>query len=279
MRRALPFFFFLLLVNQGFAKEIHLFTPEGFQASDYNLQLGSAEPGDEFVFPSGRKMECKKFLGQGYTTRVYEVSVDGKILALRVPRSRELSRNSYYQEGKTVNFINHTLRGFERLRGQNVPVVTVHEGVPGQYALVDYVKTDFTLEEFFLEKKPLDHEEKFLARAKLLEFAKNTAHITAIGDFNFTQLAFDSENKRWVLLDWTDGIETMDLTPNSGEHLFGLEHKTKILSMNNSSWTKNLFNDLNKTVILARLEIPRCAKLYEEIAKQQNISVPGRKTD
>lgn len=254
------------------ARDFQLFTAAGYPVKDYNSLIAQAQPGDRFVFSNGRVMEVRGFLGQGFTTKIFDVTVEGKPFALRLPQSA-IYTGAPPSELSDVSFIDETLEGYKTLSQEGVPLVKVHEGLKGQYALVEKVEKAFTLKQFLFRPDNIPHEQLFLARQQLKDFVEKTAHLTFIGDFHEEQLIFDAKTNQWLLLDWTNQVGKYVPTGFMGAHLFD-ENKQYVYKIRYgaSAWTEAIFKELDGVVGGIRMPSSRgmqqgCASLYQAIAE------------
>lgn len=196
--------FFLLLGGLLFAEPIELF-PDGIQSPQYYQLLAKAfEAGAELKFPDGSHFKVKKYLGEGFVTRVFQVEVlnpkpgEPKEMALRLP----MGGGAYY-----ADFINQTQKGYEPLRSEGIAIPKLFRSTQSQYCAMEYIPHDFDGEAFLMNSQRWGPEVAREARAALVEFARQAALMGTIGDFKPEQLVYQIENKRWVLLDWTGTLK------------------------------------------------------------------------
>ncbi len=196
--------FIHLLVS---AKSVELFSDKNF-TKNYNSKVkpDNVQQGD-ILKVHEHDFEVLSFLGKGNTTYVYEVRQQGRsgTFALRVPK-KSGSFNSTYTYSE---FISMTIKGYQLLEEQGVPIPKIYEYYNENYILTERLYPQFTLTEFIsnFETKSFSQTHKLtfdLAKNSLADFLKTMSGFTKIGDFRFDQVVYDKE-KGWVLLDWTDG--------------------------------------------------------------------------
>lgn len=270
----LPVFFFALflsLFQNTQAADIHLFKKDGKPSDDYSRQLNLAKDGDFFVFPNGKKIKMKKFIGRGNTTNIFQVEVEGKSYALRLPKL-DAADDVLRSEDEILSFIDDTIDGYKTLNGAGLPTVKIHDAHKGQYILVDYVKPAFTLDQFLKNPALLSEEDWLLARTKLMEFAKKSAPFSNIGDFRFDQMAFDKEKNEWVLLDWMhspDPKHKFDPTHTSfADHIFNQNYQGPFRTNPGSKdWSKQVLQEIDREIRKERLRLNEaaCSTRFESL--------------
>lgn len=205
-------------------------------------QLLSLKNGDFLNFSDGSRFQIDKVLGYGGTTIIFALQHEPD-LALRVPIN-----------SNRIGMIRAFVEGYEALRRDGVSTVEILEVSPDfEYAIVERLPSRlYSLAEFVSGKNlrglnynpenlnaygrffvppilafaSLMHGERPSISTKMraemrqafIEFSHQARHFAKIGDFKFEQIAYDADNKRWVLFDWSDGH--IQYVSGKGENLF-----------------------------------------------------------
>lgn len=214
-----------LWAGLGFGAPVHLFTEDGAQVENYRVLLEALQEGDTLHFPDGRSFVFQGNLGNGYTTQVMRVTLPGgtEELALRVPAN--VGRVS----GRPFPaYVDHTLDGFEELRGSRVPMARVYGGARGQYVLAELIPHRLNGWNFLhmLDDPAFARREGYTpAQLRRLEeamvrFAGTTTEFSHIGDFKPDQLVFNEARGEWVLLDWMSGSRPAEALSEGYQGIF-----------------------------------------------------------
>ena len=149
-----------------------------------------------------------KELGSGNTSRVFEISHNGKSFALRVPK-HEGNFNTF---SKYVDYIDAFKLGHKILEKQNVRVPKIHNYESSKFLLVEQLelKNSFDLEKLFFYEENIDLKVRKQALDSLTDFIKSIAPFSEIRDFNLSQLVFSPFENQWILLDWTHSHSLID---------------------------------------------------------------------
>lgn len=222
-------FFFLTSVAHG--KKFFFYLPHVSRQADLHFTLEHSQvlPGDIIIAPDGEQFTFVKHLNLisgADTNYIMEVEPSraypgqkGKTVILRLPR--DIPDRLY---------ISQTIQGYGSLNEHSVPVPQLYHYRINHYAVQEKVNVAFTADQFFGEPSTIDKNTLKKAEKALVKFGTTLAPFVRVGDFRSDQIAYDAENDRWVLLDWT------------GEHrMLGENFSLKSTPFTTSSF--NLFAD------------------------------------
>ena len=160
----------------------------------YRDELLDIKKGDIVRFSDGRRFTIQGALGEGGTTRVFDI---GNGRALRLPSSAAncCKWNQYILDNGPI---------LDRA-GVPVPQVYVEESSKlGHYVVVEKVQVRTTLADALSDlsrgRMTLAEFEQYVP--SLVEFARSTASLSYISDFKPAQLGWTGQ--KWVLLDWAN---------------------------------------------------------------------------
>jgi predicted CopG family antitoxin len=221
----MSFFIFILFWLVAFtaeAKTIYMLgqSPQ-FLEQDYDEKVKTIEPGDTLVFENEHEIKTAadmvrftiglfspkkttsfkvgKKLGVGGTTIIYEL-LGFPERVLRIPKSDKITRKGVHY----IRYINFTIDGFEPLRESAIALPTIFESSPLRFVVVERFNSKLTLELFMLYPNTFSSEEAEKMLSELKVFAWSTREFRRIGDLNPSQILYDYDTHRWVLIDWTD---------------------------------------------------------------------------
>jgi hypothetical protein len=192
-------------VRPALAAEITLTTVESQDGKsllkrpvNYDQLVDALVEGDVVVFSDGTKIALGKFLGQGNTNRVFAISEDKVI---RIPRVNDDIKISY----TTSSIPRITLKGYEPIQKYSVHAVRVYPELSreSEYVIAERVQPKFDLAWYNENRSKFDSAAKKKLDQELIEFARSTSDFIRIGDFATGQVAY-TEERGWMLLDWTD---------------------------------------------------------------------------
>lgn len=267
--------------SKASAKEYVLFAvgSNGFSqpVSNYDSIVSSLRRGDVVRFTDGKSFKLGRDLhgGRGSMSRIFSVQ-DPKGAALRFPQS---------SNPLVLDMINRSIDGYSALSEAGVPTVSVHDSKRRQYVLVDQIQSKFiTAEEFFREPNRVSRTMKSKMVNQLIEFAKTTAYFRHIGDFGLSQIVYDAQGERWLLLDWTAGHVSMarqsasGATKNCFEHVF--DHVLKDQSRSRKNWITSVQLKINQAIQERQAKIQSSPMLLERLRTIDEKIVPnGRATN
>lgn len=177
---------------------------------EYQLRLRSAGRGDILVFEGGVEFKIEGYLGQGYTTRVYDLG-NGKALRVPLGQAFENKATQVVVDGGFYNRSYLASQSSLEKAGVVVPKLFVSESAAsGSYLVVERIEVRYTMQDFIdMYKKGKISAEALASRygPALKTFAESTAQLTYIGDFKPSQVGWDEVHRRFVLLDWTNGVD------------------------------------------------------------------------
>lgn len=252
---------FVLWGALALAAEVRLYQ-NGNQVEDYNGLIRELKLGDVIVFDDGSRFRFVDRIGEGDTTRILQVAPEARRpgeperMALRVPYA---SGDYYTSNGQRpyTDFINLTIEGYPLFDRVGGIVPRRYRSATSQYIAVEMVPHDYTLHNFLRDSK-IPEEERKVAEAALLDFAKATVGLDSIGDFHPRQLVYSRENNRWTLLDWTSASKKFWFPQLQRDHIFGDVFANRIAGTNDMPWnevryelparTESLLNRLDKAI-------------------------------
>ncbi len=215
------FIFLLLLPFSLVAETFELFVG-GYPHYQYDelIREKQLKKGDVLVFSNGESFRFEGFLGRGNTTAILDI---GNGRALRVP----LEAGEFEIRGQEPipysDFIDYFIKGHQKYRQVDLPMVELHSYTYGEYAEVERVSS-FSLQDFIdLYPKGSGHQklspaEIEMYRSALMEFARSLWGFTFIADFRPEQILWNRKLRRWVFGD----LQTFEHTwsPGRWEHPF-----------------------------------------------------------
>lgn len=244
---------FLAVSLSAWGKDVVLFDPQtGHRAQNYDELVRKISKGDTLVFSDGFSGKVEKLLGQGATTKVFQVEYEGKKAALRIPPSTGNLRTmpmSYFE------FINETLEGYPALEKEHIPIPTMLRAKKSEYVLMEKVNFDFSLGDFLRAPSRINDIERDQATKALLRFAQKAAKLDSIGDFHVEQLVYSPDKHEWVLLDWAKGTRSHEpKLLGSSTHIFSIEKHDSHFRYGAkgyrtpTAWEISIFKRLDETV-------------------------------
>jgi len=272
---------FALAVCSSEAKEIHPFR-DGVQVEEYSELLArkAVHESDVFVLGDGNKFSVIDYIDEGSTTILYRVSPldrrahEPEQMALRLPRG--YGQYPFMAGHLTyTDFINITVRNYRHLYSLGIALPELYRFHRGQFAAVEIVEYDFTLEDFLEYPDTLSPEDRRLARRDLRRFARRTLTLSDIEDFKASSLVYQRAKRRWVLIDWMNVVERRWRRRAQRDHVFGDGFQTRHLTAYDlfgravsrrspSEWESQIFDELDRTIGWSRLlwhPIRTCASL------------------
>jgi hypothetical protein len=241
------------------SKEVELFTPSGRQVEDYEIKLQAIEDGDLISFQKGayKFQVIGEALGSGGTTKIYKVVVKApskmkdKEVALRVPlHSGDTLYDEFRHVTPYVDFIDEFRTGIRHARRNGIKTPEIYLFESKQFVAVEVIPKSFDLKEFLSEDYAIDPSVKAKAEEALIKFAKESAHLAKIGDFNPVQLAYRKDTNEWVLLDSSKGTQVWDQYQD-----YVMEHSISIpknASPEHAEWLRSINQRIKETSLTER---------------------------
>lgn len=223
-----PVFFWANLV---WGAEYELFRRRA-PIDNYPQVIDSLQTDDILKFDGEHRFRFLKLLGSGNSTTVLLVEPlvrregDPAQMALRIPRGEgkhpviELS----YSE-----VLNKFIAAYPILMRNGVVVPQMYHSVRGEFAAMEVIGEGPLLRDFF---RTVNHAERskivrvqesvYVTQKKdaLKFFARSTARLRKIWDFNDQQIIYEENRRRWVLLDWLDASPHRWYLPWQGNTVF-----------------------------------------------------------
>ncbi|MGI4992361.1 hypothetical protein ACRXCV_07020 [Halobacteriovorax sp. GFR7] len=211
----LKYTFLIFILNfSAWSADLYLFNSDDSFNDSYreNIFSGDLKAGEN-IHLKNKVVTFKEILGSGNTTLILNVYDEGlqRNLALRLPHGNEEKQYTLY-DGK--KFINYSYEGYSELNETDLSIPKIHEYEKSSYLLVDLIKNDFDLKEYFNHIETITSDQKVLVENALIEFAKESAIYQSIGDFHNEQLVYSMSKRKWFLLDWSSG-HTLARQPSS----------------------------------------------------------------
>lgn len=212
-----------LFTSQVHARDIELFDASGERVANYDELVQGIREGDVMRFADGEAFVVESRLGHGDTTqvlRVHRPGAEAEAFALRVRLSRRIPND----------FINMMITAHPTLEQAGVRVPRMRGNLRNQYVLMEVVPHDFDGRQFLrmLDQPPGGGQARDAlmgrARQAFLRFARETATVSAIGDFRPEQMVYSVANDRWTLLDWTFADRLQG--PAAGDYTGAFRHWT-----------------------------------------------------
>lgn len=190
------------------ADPIELFQSNGVPIEYYEESLAGLVVGDELQFSDGSLYKLLSTCKSGGSTCVFEV-MRLKPNTAKEPTVIRLEKHARGYTSGYAQTLKQYIAGYNSLAEEKTAPIPEMKASSVEYAEMEKVKYDFTFEEFFTnpDKVGADYE---LARRGLKDFASELAVFVQIGDFGHDQVVFDSENKKWKLLDWGMGHKKIE---------------------------------------------------------------------
>ena len=173
----------------------------------YDQAVKALKAGDVVTFPGGKKFKLGEKLGEGKTTQIFAIEGDPHSV-LRIP---SFSGPAEGAEFHIQEYLAVTAHAYPKLKAAGVPVPELKEYVEDQFIVMERVGKNgmVGLDQFLSATPPLPGSEEMAK--KLVEFGRQTAVFTHLGDFHEGQLGYDLERKQWVLYDWGDLHKVLNL--------------------------------------------------------------------
>lgn len=198
------FSFIMALSLSSLAKDIHLRFKNGLRKFNYSklIKKENLKAGDKIYVSKNRYFIYEGYLGEGNSTRVFSVKDPQRpgSFAIRLPKEESFFKFNSQNGFPLLNFF---IRSHVDLKEQNVSIPELYDFEGANYALVEKVDIEFGMDKFMARPDLIDKETYKIAEEALLEFVKEVARFSYIGDFCGEQMVFDRKRKKWVLLDWS----------------------------------------------------------------------------
>lgn len=197
------FFIAIFFLNTSFGIG-PLFLPNGEQTKNYYkiLDTDKLKEGERIYVSEDKYFIYKEKLGQGGVTLVLKVLMPTtkEEVALRLPYSQLKKLN------RARANIDYFAWGDYLLERQNINKPKILEHVDSQYNVVELIPHSFTLNDLVASKQgTYSNKIKSEATHALAAFYKSLAGFEDLSDFNPDQLVYNHKEKKWYLIDWSDG--------------------------------------------------------------------------
>jgi hypothetical protein len=218
------------------------------------------------VVLDNKKYIVTKLLGQGNTSKIYEIKADRKTYALRLPKST----GQFNTFSKYEDYIDSFKLGHSTLESQGLRVPRIIDYSEREFVIVERLLLDesFDLEELFFYPETINSTDKENAILALKDFAKQSANFEQIKDFHLKQLSYSPKENKWILIDWThshklanevDSKQVLDidlLHSHWRNDVYyrkgGRSEIDKIPDYNPDTSIKNLFKEIDQIVTTQR---------------------------
>ena len=176
------------------SEQYNLPTPK----KNYNETVKLISAGDSIQFSNNQSFKVVKFLGQGFTSKIFEIE-DGKVIRIA-------------KETRYIRFISEYLKGHQGLIDSEIPIVKVYPEISSsfEYVIAEKVEGELNLSRFIYKhhefQESLGKVKYDLMVEELKNFMLSTHQFEAIDDFKAEQLIWDTANEKWILLDWLQHI-------------------------------------------------------------------------
>lgn len=216
--------------------------------------------GDILKMPDGREFRFEGLLGRGMRTYVYRAiqtapldEVTNTPIALKIPlTSSKLTLASMSSYTETIQqFFNH---GINTVKIIHTPATKITP-----YIAIELLPQTLPLTSAIsVASKKGNNSAEYKA---LLKFAKETAHLTKVGDTHIEQLVFDEVKKEYVLLDGENFVRKYTGSPLTKNEPNILTGEYSLLSTGRSVYIpvseeeEQLITDIENTIEKERLKI------------------------
>lgn len=238
------FYYSFFYINNVNAASYNLFQLNEFgrprATSNYDQIVENLYPGDEVEFTNGKKIRIGKFIGSGVFTRVFEV--DGNpSQVLRIP----LKSNS-------CDMMNAFLEGQKKLLDSGGPVVKNFDFLPGEFAVVERIRTKgtqpFDFYDFLRPKSQVPKDLKQKMSEAAIEFAREMAKYDYISDFKRAQVLFDEVEGKWKIADLGGSVKIMKgMTPDLSDYPYRTIGSELFEGLANTEFLRELYERFEKT--------------------------------
>jgi hypothetical protein len=271
-------FTFLSFPEILFAKVVELFLANGDAVENYLQKIDSIESGDSVQFSDGSLIKIDRFLGSGTQTAIFSLK-DNPELVIRIPRPSQFKTLEQVQAG-----LSSYVEGYHSLERFDVPHVKILAGLKTEYLMVNKIpETALSLDKF-LNESVVESVDRKKASKALVHFMIKSAGFGIFGDFNPSQLRYDSTKDQWQLIDWDNHHDPAFEIETDGK--VGLRYsRTPMIddvfreAKNNSTgnWIEELHNLIRKEVLDERLRIlqqnPDLALEYVNLSELKNTPI------
>jgi len=260
-------------IHVAFGDTVVLFEQPGHPVHELEEKVKNLKSGDIVVFSKGKEFKLGPLINCGHTTCIFHLA-NTKERVIRIPISSDsfVKRNTTYS---IPDFINYLIDGKSLLDEQGIPSVHIYESKRREYAVVDWVDSMGTLEDYLLKPSHFPPELKQKMRDELFEFAYTTRGVTSLGDFRADQLHY-SKDQGWILLDWTDHHQQFKFNDLfTSKNVFETQVFSRSFYLNahfadqkHAEWYEELKESLTKSIQSARKDdvamraIRSCLKFF-----------------
>jgi len=230
---------------------------EGRAVFDYDERAGQLKSDEILEFEDGKQFKILEKIDSGSTTHVYKVAVGSEIFALRIP----LTSGFWPQHQKNAHvrmnsFIDKTVASYNQIKDSKLRIPKLYSSLSGQYALMEYVPVDFTLNVFLQSPHHIKDPVRERALKALRVFAAAISEWQRLGDFKQGNIAYSDATQEWFFLDQLPDNQKLSSDLKKSDLIDHPFSGTKRLYTGNSKdWAPSVLQMLDDVIRAARCEL------------------------